>query len=254
MILMYHKVDIVAPTRWWVSTSKFADHMEALKRLDLVYLDQYDPGEKSQCVITFDDCYENIYRHAFPILKDYGYPFEIFMIGNFCGAWNKFDMSKEPATRFCNLTQLQDMAKNGARIQWHTSTHNDLSSVPLKAAREQMVVPEILKTKYFTAPHLSWFSYPYGARTPQVVDVARNYFRGAVAVEDGIDSDRYQLQRIVADEDLNMSALVDELCKKTKRPISWFGFLSWGTIRNRCRRLVRSFKFGLRKLKGSLSR
>jgi Predicted xylanase/chitin deacetylase len=198
VILMYHKVDVVAPTIWWVSRDVFNRQMAAISHRSVVRLSDYSPEDPDQCVITFDDAYENVYRHAFPILREHGYPFEIFVNGDLIGRWNAFDPS-EPKTRFCGMEGLMEMVAAGGRIQWHTASHRDLTGLPLVDAASEIRVSDDLRHR-FEPPHLSWFAYPYGIHTPEIVQLVRDRFEGAVSVSDGSDDDRFRLNRIVATE------------------------------------------------------
>jgi peptidoglycan/xylan/chitin deacetylase (PgdA/CDA1 family) len=199
MILMYHKVDIT-PTIWWVSAATFAKQMRALRGHQVVYLADYNPQLKQQCVITFNDAYENVHRHALPILKDLHYPFEVFIIGDFVGRWNNSN-PPEPLTRYCGLDELDDFAANGGRIQWHTRDHANLAMLDAKALNHQLSVPHLLSRR-FRKPHFTWFAYPFGAHTAQVVNTVRKRFSGAVSVCGGKRADIYQINRVTASEDL----------------------------------------------------
>jgi len=199
MILMYHKVDIVIPSKWWVSVERFENQISSLyKKYEFVYLDDYDISNKSQVVLTFDDAYENIYRHAFPILKERNIPFEVFVIGDVLSGWNDFDGS-EMKTRFCSLTHLEKMARSGGRMQWHTRTHPQLPRLNDEQMDAQLTVNSELKSK-FPEPHFKWFAYPSGMHDQHSVDQVRKRFSGALSVDDGSDLDRFQLNRITVDE------------------------------------------------------
>jgi peptidoglycan/xylan/chitin deacetylase (PgdA/CDA1 family) len=202
MILMFHKIDIIVPTKWWVSRATFQEQMDALADWHVVSLSEYSSGSREQCVITFDDAYENIYNHAFPILREKGYPFEVFVNGDLVGKWNRFDRS-EPLTRFCGLHHLQAMSAAGGRIQWHTSSHPDLTRLSEAEAEKEMTVPEALHRE-FGASHFRWLAYPYGAHSPAIVELAKSKFDGALSVCDGLTNDRYQLNRIVVTEETLM--------------------------------------------------
>ena len=199
MILMYHKVDIVIPSKWWVSVERFENQISSLyKKYEFVYLDDYDISNKSHVVLTFDDAYENIYRHAFPVLKARNIPFEVFVIGDVLSDWNDFDGS-EMKTRFCSLTHLEEMAKSGGRMQWHTRTHPQLPRLNDEQMDAQLTVHSELKSK-FPEPHFKWFAYPSGMHDKRSVDQVRKRFSGALSVADGSDLDRFQLNRITVDE------------------------------------------------------
>jgi len=196
---MYHKIDIITPSMWWVSASKFREQISLLeKKFTLVYLDDYDSGATDQAVITFDDAYENLFNHAFPILRDHRIPFEVFVIGNRVGDWNDFDRD-EVTTRFCSLCHLQEMADHGGRIQWHTKNHAYLPGLDDSELESEISLEASLRL-VFPEPHFRWFSYPYGKHDERTVGVVKEKYQGAVSVFDGSDSDRYQLNRVIVDE------------------------------------------------------
>ena len=203
MIFMYHKVDIITPTEWWVSVATFRKQISQIKeKYQLVYLDDYVPGSVDQAVITFDDGYENVFNHAFPVLQEMNVPFEIFIIGNRIGDWNDFD-SDEPATRFCSLEHLQEMAESGARIQWHTKNHRFLPGLTEDEMRNEMEIEDDLKMA-FSGPNLRWLSYPYGKHDERSIRLARHFFGGAVSVSEGTDHDRYRLNRVAVTQNWNV--------------------------------------------------
>src|SRR3972149_637812 len=113
MILMYHKIALEAPTLWWVTADAFWLQMEQLLRYTVVPLSNYDPLNPRHVVITFDGVYENVYTYTLPILRRFGYPFELFVIGDMIGKGNEFDQPVEPPARFASVVQLKTMVKHG---------------------------------------------------------------------------------------------------------------------------------------------
>lgn len=198
MILMYHKVDIVAPTMWWVTSEAFKAQLAQLDRCQFVRLDEYDPANERHAVLTFDDAYENVYRHALPILERKGIPFEVFVIGDVIGSWNDFD-PEEPLTRFAGMAHLQEMAARGGRLQWHTRSHRDLRQLTDERLEHDMTVPDELRAK-FPPPHFGWLAYPFGEHDARVEDLARRRFRGAVSVRNGSAHEAWRLNRILVTE------------------------------------------------------
>ena len=205
MILMYHKVDIVTPTIWWVTPGSLLRHIEQMRGFQFVHLDDYDPLAGNQVVLTFDDAYENVYRHAFPILARERLPFEVFVIGDRIGDWNEFD-SSEPMTRFANLDHLQEMASAGGRIQWHTRRHLDLPQITHAELESELTVPAGLK-KQFPDSCFRWPAYPFGEHDERVVSFTRRMFSGALSVAKGGLSDRHSLNRIIAGEKSDLNAI-----------------------------------------------
>ncbi|MFE8643478.1 glycosyltransferase [Sphingomonas sp. NCPPB 2930] len=198
MILLYHKVAPTAPTQWWVTADAFDRQLADLAGYEVVHLDAYDSGNPRHVAITFDGVYENVYQFAFPLLKKWGYPFELFVTGDYIGGDNAFD-AVEPPARFCTLEQLDAMAQHGGRVQWHTASHCRLADLAPDALRAEITVPDALKAR-FPAPHFGWFAYPHGNHDAEAVALVKSHFAGALSCIEGNDSDRYQLNRVTAVE------------------------------------------------------
>lgn len=199
MILLYHKVALHTPTKWWVSADVFDRQMSDLQAYRVVSLDEYDPLDPSHAVITFDGVYENVYQYAFPILKKWGYPFELFVVGDHIGGDNAFD-SVEPLTRFADHEQLEEMAAHGGRVQWHTRSHRRLDGLSEAELTAELEAPADLAGR-FPRPHLNWFAYPHGDhQDPGVIGAVKSRYVGALSCVDGNDVDRYQLNRIIVEE------------------------------------------------------
>lgn len=203
MILLYHKVAAEASTQWWVSADAFDRQMSDLRGHRVVTLDDYDPTDPSHVVITFDGVYENVHRFAFPLLRKWGYPFELFVIGDHVGGDNAFDPAEPPA-RFASIEQLAEMAAHGGRVQWHTRSHPRLDGMPASALAHELEVPPDFRA-LFDGRHFGWFAYPHGDHSGQVVDAVKARFRGALSCIAGDDQDRYQLNRTAVLEDSRFS-------------------------------------------------
>jgi peptidoglycan/xylan/chitin deacetylase (PgdA/CDA1 family) len=196
MILSFHKIDIITPSRWWLTPKDFESQIERLNERTVVFLEDYFSPDK-QAVITFDDAYENIVHHALPILASRNLPFEVFVIGNTIGDWNEFDPD-EPPTRHMSMCHLEEVVRRGGRLQWHTRSHPNLLRLKDNEIAEELEVPEFLR-KRFLSPHFSWLSYPYGSHDDRVVKIAKRTFSGAVSVVLGKPNDRWQMNRVIPD-------------------------------------------------------
>ncbi|MGB9697807.1 MAG: glycosyltransferase [Thermodesulfobacteriota bacterium] len=168
--------------------------MEELRRCQVVYLDEYDPNNPDQVVITFDGIYENVFTHAFPILKKFGYPFELFIIGNFIGKNNSFDQG-EPLINFAGSAQLRSMVQHGGRLQWHSWSHPDLSKINKKEEIEsEIFIPAHIRD--LDPKGFAWFAYPHGRVPSFGQQIIKDFFKGAVLCDQGKDYDLYNLKRI----------------------------------------------------------
>jgi peptidoglycan/xylan/chitin deacetylase (PgdA/CDA1 family) len=193
---MYHKVDLITPTIWWITPEDLARHLRHLEGRRFVYLEDYT-SSPDEVVVTFDDAYENVYRHALPVIAANKVPFEVFVIGDRIGRWNDFDPG-EPRTRHMDMSQLDDLTRHGGRLQWHTATHSILPDLTDEQLEREMTVAAPL-AQAFPAPHFRWLSYPGGAHNERAVELARERFDGAVSVTGGQPGDRWQLNRVTVD-------------------------------------------------------
>lgn len=204
MILMYHKVHPETPTKWWVSVDAFWQQMEQLRRYHVVFLDQYNPEDPTHACITFDGVYENVYQFAVPILRKFGYPFELFITSSTIGRFNEFDQKEEPPARFASREQLKKCVEAGGRLQWHTVTHPDCTTLDATALEYELSVPPDLRES--DPQGFGWFAYPYGKHNEAVVSEVKRRFRGALSCVAGNDTDRYQLNRIEVTSETRFSS------------------------------------------------
>lgn len=199
MILLFHKVAASALTQWWVTADAFDRQLADLAGYDVVALTDYEPANPRHVVITFDGVYENVFQFAFPLLKKWRYPFELFITGDYLDADNSFDVG-EPAARFCTVEQLATMCASGGRLQWHTASHQRLTGLDHAEIEREVTVPVELR-KRFGRPHFDWFAYPHGDHDGKAVALVRQNFAGALSCVAGDDSDRYQLNRFTVLEE-----------------------------------------------------
>lgn len=160
----------------------------------MILLDEYDPNNPDHVVITFDDVYENVYQYAAPILKKFGYRYELFVIGDKIGGTNAFD-SVEPLTTMANRDQLKAMVADGARLQWHTMSHPDMGQ---ELTDQQLAIELAIPTqiKKLDPKGFKWFAYPYGNFTQPAYELTKTLFQGAVSCIQGNDVDPYCWNRL----------------------------------------------------------
>ena len=195
MILMYHKIYPESPTVWWVTPNNFWRQMEELRRYRVVPLDEYEPSNPKHVAITFDGIYDNVFAYALPILKRFGYPFELFVVGETIGKDNEFDRDAEPPAKFADISELETMVRHGGRLQWHGRSHKDLSTVEdCETLDSELSVPQELRK--LDSNGFTWFAYPNGKHSDLAIERVRRVFRGGVSCVEGDDHDRYKLNRI----------------------------------------------------------
>jgi|GEM_PF-310202 len=201
MILMYHKVAPESPTMWWVTADDFRRQMLELRGRKIVYLDDYDPKDPRHVVITFDGIYQNVLKFAAPTLKEMGYPFELFVTGDYVGLDNGFD-APEPNALFATTLELGKLMKMGGRLQWHGNVHLNLGDTtdPDVISRE-LDVPESLRR--LDPQGYRWFAYPHGTFNDAVHAQTQQYFAGALSCHQGDGIGRWQLNRVTVTNDMS---------------------------------------------------
>lgn len=134
-----------------------------------------------------------------PELASRALPFEIFVIGDKLGAWNREDTA-EPLTRFMTFEGLEAVVEAGGRLQWHTANHPNLQELEEEQIAQELSVPLHLVNR-FKAPHFRWFAYPFGLHNERSMAMVRDRFDGAVAVAEGDPANPWTRLRITVDSD-----------------------------------------------------
>ncbi len=122
-VLGYHNFSKTAPlTQMLMRTEEFREQMEFIRTSGLTvismqeFLDWRFGARKlpAQCVLlTFDDGWRSVYTEAYPILKEYGYPFTLFLYTDFISGRGD---SLSPK-------MVKEMQKNGGTIGSHSASH-----------------------------------------------------------------------------------------------------------------------------------
>jgi len=204
MILLYHKIHPDSPTSWWVSVDEFWRQMDELRRFEVVPLDAYDPLNARHVAITFDGVYDCVFRFALPILERFGYPFELFVVGESIGKTNEFDQAVEPPASFATESMLKSLVQRGGRLQWHSRTHPRLDLVDIAEVDLELIVPAALRS--LDPCGFRWFAYPHGCHSVQVVEQVRTRFDGAVSCEETGPVDRFFMPRTIITNDISFSS------------------------------------------------
>lgn len=170
-ILTYHKIDI---RREWglnvVSPQAFRAQMEWLKSAGFspINFRQSATAAARPVIITFDDGYESVYRHAFPILQEFGFTAVVFIITGFRGRFNTWDANLGGIRfRHLNDSQIREMSALGIEMGSHTVSHRALPAL----GREETLC-ELLDSRRalsdLTGQPVMSLAYPFG-RSNQTV-------------------------------------------------------------------------------------
>lgn len=126
VILQYHHVSDSTPPITSVTAEQLGEHLELIKSEGFQVLplpqvirtiQQGNTFDEPTAVITFDDAYESIYTAGFPLLKEYQYPFTIFVTPK---------PVEDGFSDMLNWQQLKEMQQYGATIANHSYQHDHL--------------------------------------------------------------------------------------------------------------------------------
>ncbi|MDX3530096.1 polysaccharide deacetylase family protein [Streptomyces sp. ID05-39B] len=130
-------------------------------------------------LITFDDGYEGVHRHALPALAEHGFPATLFVsTGWLRGAYD----TGGGLDTMLDWRQVRELADAGVEIGGHSHTHPQLDQLGDSALRAELTRCRDLLAGELGAPPES-FAYPYGYSSRRVRTAVReNGFAQALAV------------------------------------------------------------------------
>ena len=178
-VLCYHKID----TRFELGFTQveprvFRRQVEALARAGYRALGSAEllerlsaPGAGDparEVVVTFDDGYAGLARHAFPVLADHGFPSLVFVITDYVGRENSWDV-QYGWRRFSHLA-WEDLARwqeRGMEVHSHGATHARLTWLS-----DAQVTDELQRSREAIGQRLGRapcaVSYPFGSADARV--------------------------------------------------------------------------------------
>jgi peptidoglycan/xylan/chitin deacetylase (PgdA/CDA1 family) len=180
-VIGYHDFsETAAESDMIIRTSKFRRQMEAIRNAGLPVITMEDfqawkRGEKEiadkSIVITIDDGWKAVYTDAFPILKEFGYPFTVFLYKKYV----------DGGGRALTTPMIEEMQKSGASIGSHSVTHSYPQSHRRKGleAYQKFLRFEFGESKTFLEQkfntRVTTFAYPGGIHTPEMDPFAKEF-------------------------------------------------------------------------------
>lgn len=180
VILMYHNVADDTHPSTSVSPAMFKKHIQYIAdnkytvwplHRTLVHLATGRPIPPKTVVLTFDDAYSSVYSEAFPILKNKGWPFTVFVTTKYIG---------EGYDHFMSWEQLREIQLFGGDVGNHSLSHPHLvRQYPTENESQwrQRIINEISQAQYILQQQLVYpvwaVAYPYGEYTGRVKTILR---------------------------------------------------------------------------------
>ena len=171
-VLCFHKISSrLCLEGTWTTPARFAATIDRLRDRDWTFIDESaylcaldapDEANAKRVFLTFDDGYAHLAATVLPILAGRGVPFHVFLVTDFTGRDNTWDISLgRPPFRHLDAAQIRDMAAAGVTFGSHTAAHRDLTrmtrdAVAADLARSRRAVLDV------TGRPARTLSYPFG--------------------------------------------------------------------------------------------
>jgi peptidoglycan/xylan/chitin deacetylase (PgdA/CDA1 family) len=168
-ILGYHDFRDRGGSPMLIAASKFREQMQAIKdsKIPVISLSDvmaWKKGEKNipeeAIVITMDDGWEGVHTFAYPVLRDFGFPFTIYLYKKYVNIGG----------RSLSWDQIKEMMQHGCEIGSHSVSHESLKkrskSAKTDADFQQWILSELKDSREFLEQNLkikcTSFAYPFG--------------------------------------------------------------------------------------------
>lgn len=197
-ILIYHRIGGGTADERDVTVADFADQLDELPAGEVVRLDTAvdrlvhgDPARS--LVLTFDDGFADIHTHAWPLLRERGHPFTVYLATDCIGGTMHWDGSTATAAGpALTWNQIGEMVDSGlCTVGNHTASHARPERVD---EAELDRCSDAIESELGARPH--HYADPWGARHPRIESELRTRFRTAATGRVGRNSPGADLHRL----------------------------------------------------------
>jgi peptidoglycan/xylan/chitin deacetylase (PgdA/CDA1 family) len=200
-VLIYHRVGGGSPDELDVSADGFARQLDALAGHAVLpldgALDRLAAGDDSPTVVlTFDDGFQDVYANAWPLLRDRGLPFTLYLATAFLGGTMAWEGSTAKAGGpALSWDQVAEMVGSGLCTPGN-HTHRHVPPTRLTEAELDECSAAVEANVGLRPRH---FAYPWGIPVPVAEPGLRARFRSAATGHLGRnlpDTDPLRLHRV----------------------------------------------------------
>lgn len=170
-MLMYHSISetaedqVSAYYRTSTSPARFAEHMALLRAEGCQVVSLHRgcellrrPGTDNRklVVVTFDDGFRDFHKHAFPVLRQYGFSATMFLPTAFIGSEPRRFKERECMT----WAEVRECHQAGIEFGSHTVNHPKLYELDCAQIRTELEVSKAVIEEQL-GERVSSFAYPY---------------------------------------------------------------------------------------------
>ncbi len=177
-ILLYHKFNDPKSPSTSIDTDLFRAQLQYLKDNDynvispeelIKFLNKEGPIPQKAVLITIDDGYRTVFTEAFPILKEFGYPFTVFLYMEAVGRYPDY-MTKQQIEEMARYTKVSFGNHSYAHARFARWSRSVSKKEYVKWIEDDLKKSEDrFKKLTGTAPVL--YSYPYGEYNKEFHDI-----------------------------------------------------------------------------------
>ncbi len=171
-VLMYHMIGDIPDNGAVLTEANFRAQLEFIRQNGFhpitmqelyAYVTEGAPLPEKPVCITFDDGYADNFSLVYPLMKEYGYPWTVFVITGDVGKPGRMTWD-----------ELREMAESRAvTIASHTATHPHLAEISAEEARADILAAQqALREKLGIENR--WLAFPYGSFDSEVIDIAKS--------------------------------------------------------------------------------
>ena len=177
-ILTYHKIDPRVERFGFTRLSpyRFKRTLEIVNKKCPFSVSSVDelvenPFAKGKVALLFDDAYEDFEHYAYPVLDEFGYRAFLFVITDFIGKENSWDLPSLRGFPHLGRASISSLSNSGIVIGSHTRSHRVLSSLSACEIRNELSYSKKL-LEDITGKPVEAVSYPFGDWDERVIDIA----------------------------------------------------------------------------------
>lgn len=198
-LLIYHRLGGGTEDELDLPAAAFARQLDLLGEHDVVSLDaaldRLDARDRRPSfVLTFDDGFEDVYQHAWPLLRARNLPFTMYVATAYIAKTMRWEgaTAKGAPGKGLSWNQLAEMVESGlCTVGNHT--HNHVPPAELTETELDTCSAEIEQHLGVTPQH---FTYPWGVPVPTMEAALRERFRSASTGELGRNAERTDRMRL----------------------------------------------------------
>ena len=190
-VLIYHRFGEDKYPSTNISLDRFIEQLEFLRNnnYQVISLEQLVHSLKGgsklpdrAVVITIDDGYKSVYTEAWPVLKQYGYPFTVFVY---------VKATEDKHWNYLTWDQIKEMKAAGVDFQNHGFAHDHMAFKPSEMNMDEYkawiradlaVSTRIMSEELKERPR--FFAVPYGEYNKTVLDEIRSSGYEAIFLQD----------------------------------------------------------------------